>query len=185
MIDILSDRVLKKKRFQSAIVLSESSIYWLFLSRQMHHIKQWGTAIQITPLRWWPKFPCQQARSSTTVLGKITPGTPSFCFKHKPLSLLTPFNLYASCQTLYSQSTLLPSPPSLVSLTNYKQTSNIFSVSDHTYNVYALHKTFPIQHDMHCIKKMKAKIKIKAQACPWIAKDILPKIQPKPKSLNT
>ena len=49
MIDIQSNRVLKKKSFKPAIVLSESSKYWLFLSRQMHHIKQWGTAIQITP----------------------------------------------------------------------------------------------------------------------------------------
>lgn len=138
--------------------------------------------------KWMEPYPCLKEGKITKTslrLGKITPGTPSFCFKHKPLSLLTPFNLYASCQTLYSQSILLPSPPSLVSLTNYKRTSNIFSVSDHTYNVYALHKTFPIQHDMHYIKEMKAKIKTKAQACPWIAKDILPKIQPKPKSLNS
>ena len=69
MIDIQSNRVLKKKSFKSAIVLLESSKHRLFLSHQMHHIKQWGTAIQITPLQWWPKFPCQQARSSTTVFG--------------------------------------------------------------------------------------------------------------------
>ena len=50
MIDIQSDRVLKKKSFELAMVLSESSKHRLFLSRQMHHIiKQWGTAIQITP----------------------------------------------------------------------------------------------------------------------------------------
>ena len=49
MIDIQSDRVLKKKSFKLAIVLLKSSKYQLFLSRQMHHIiKQWGIAIQIT-----------------------------------------------------------------------------------------------------------------------------------------
>ena len=47
MIDIQSDRILKKKSFKSAIVLSESSKHRLFLSCQMHLIKQWGTAIQI------------------------------------------------------------------------------------------------------------------------------------------
>ena len=40
MIDIQSDKVLKKKSFKSTIVLSESSKRRLFLSRQMHHIKQ-------------------------------------------------------------------------------------------------------------------------------------------------
>ena len=55
MIDIQSNSVLKNKSFKSAIVLSESSKHWLFLSRQMLHIKQWETAIQITPLQGWPK----------------------------------------------------------------------------------------------------------------------------------
>ena len=49
---IQSVSIVRKKNLRSAIVLSESSKHQLFLSHQMHHIKQWGTAIQITPLRW-------------------------------------------------------------------------------------------------------------------------------------
>ena len=49
---IQSVSILKKNNLRSAIVLSKSSKHRLLLSRQMHHIKQWGTAIQITPL-WW------------------------------------------------------------------------------------------------------------------------------------
>ena len=55
--------------FKPAIVLLESSKHQLFLSSQMHHIKQWGTAIQITPLRWWPNFLSQHVRNSTTIFG--------------------------------------------------------------------------------------------------------------------
>ena len=33
----------------------------------MHHIKQWGTIIQITPFLFCPNLPFQQANSSTTV----------------------------------------------------------------------------------------------------------------------
>ena len=49
---IQSVSILKKNNLRWAIVLSKSSKHRLLLSRQMHHIKQWGTAIQITPL-WW------------------------------------------------------------------------------------------------------------------------------------
>ena len=35
----------------------------------MHHIKQWGTAIQIAAFRCLPNFPCQQSNSSTTIFG--------------------------------------------------------------------------------------------------------------------
>ena len=42
----------------------------------MHHIKQWGTAIQIEEFRCLPNFPCQQANSSTTVFG-ITQWVPN------------------------------------------------------------------------------------------------------------
>ena len=69
MIDIQSDSVLKKKSFKSAIVLLEPSKHRLFLSRQMHRIKQWETTIKITPLWWWPNFNCQHARNSTRVFG--------------------------------------------------------------------------------------------------------------------
>ena len=44
MIDIQSNSVLKKKNFKFAIVLSKYSKHPLFLSHQMHRIKQWGTA---------------------------------------------------------------------------------------------------------------------------------------------
>ena len=57
MVDIQSDNVLKKKSFRFATVLSKSTKLRLFLSRQMHYIKQWETAFWIIPLRWQPKFP--------------------------------------------------------------------------------------------------------------------------------
>ena len=44
MIDIQSNSVLKMKNFKFASVLSEYSKHPLFLSHQMHRIKQWGTA---------------------------------------------------------------------------------------------------------------------------------------------
>ena len=62
-----SRRVLRKKSLRSETDLSKSSKCRLFLSLQMHHIKQWGTAIQIAEFRCLPNFPCQQANSSTTV----------------------------------------------------------------------------------------------------------------------
>ena len=46
-----SRRVLRKKSLRSEFNLSKSSKCRLFLSRQMHHIKQWGTAIQIAEFR--------------------------------------------------------------------------------------------------------------------------------------
>ena len=42
--DNQSDKVLKKRSLMSGIVLLESSKLQLFFPRQMHHIKQWGTA---------------------------------------------------------------------------------------------------------------------------------------------
>ena len=47
MMDIQSVSILKKKGLRSATVLSKSSKHQLFLSHQMHHIKQRGIAIQI------------------------------------------------------------------------------------------------------------------------------------------
>ena len=62
-----SRRVLRKKSLRSKIDLSKSSKCRLFLSLQMHHIKQWGTTIQIAKFRCLPNFPFQQANSSTTI----------------------------------------------------------------------------------------------------------------------
>ena len=64
-----SRRVLRKKSLRSETDLSKSSKCQLFLSLQMHHIKQWGIAIQIAEFRCLPNFPCQQANRSTTVFG--------------------------------------------------------------------------------------------------------------------
>ena len=50
-----SSKVRKKRSLMSGIVRSESSKHLLFLSFQMHHIKQGGTIFQITPLRRRPK----------------------------------------------------------------------------------------------------------------------------------
>ena len=56
-----------QKSLRSATNLSKSSKCQLFISLQMHHIKQWGIAIQIAEFRCLPNFPCQQANRSTTV----------------------------------------------------------------------------------------------------------------------
>ena len=64
-----SRRVLRKKSLRSETDLSKSSKCQLFLSCQMHHIKQWGTAIQMAEFWCLPNFPYQQANSSTTVFG--------------------------------------------------------------------------------------------------------------------
>ena len=66
-----SRRLWRKKSLRSETDLSKSSKCRLFLSCQMHHIKQWGTTIQIAAFRCLPNFPCQQANSSTTVFGII------------------------------------------------------------------------------------------------------------------
>ena len=71
-----SNKVLKNRNLRSSIERSLSSKHRLFLSFQIHHIKQWGTTIHISPLRWQPNQPCQQARSSTTNIG-ITQQTPN------------------------------------------------------------------------------------------------------------
>ena len=60
-----SSKVLKKRSLRSGMERSLSSKHLLFLSFQIYHIKQWGTTIQISPLRWRPKRPCQQAKSPT------------------------------------------------------------------------------------------------------------------------
>ena len=62
-----SRRVLRKKSLRSETNLSKCSK--LLLSCQMHHIKQWGTAIQIAKFRCLPNFSCQQANNSTTIFG--------------------------------------------------------------------------------------------------------------------
>ena len=74
-----SSKVRKKRSLMSGIVRSESSKHLLFLSFQMHHIKQGGTIFQITPLRRRPKWPCQQARRPTTDEGMTqqTPNNPN------------------------------------------------------------------------------------------------------------
>ena len=49
-----SNKVLKNRSFRSGIERSLSSKHLLFLSFQIHHIKQWGTTIHIFPLQWRP-----------------------------------------------------------------------------------------------------------------------------------
>ena len=66
-----SRRILRKKSLKSKTDLSKSSKCRLFLSRQMHHIKQWGTATQIAAFQCLLNFPCQQANSFTTVFSII------------------------------------------------------------------------------------------------------------------
>ena len=71
-----SNKVLKNRSLRLDIECSLSSKHLLFLSFQIHHVKQWGTTIHISPLRWRPNRPCQQARSLTTDIG-ITQQTPN------------------------------------------------------------------------------------------------------------
>ena len=52
-------RVFKERSLTSESDFSKSSKCQLFLSSQMHHIKQWGTIIQITPFLFCPNFPFQ------------------------------------------------------------------------------------------------------------------------------
>ena len=68
-IDIHSNRVRRNKVFKPKIFLSLSSNVRSFLSLQMHHIKQWGIAFQISMFQCQPNPPCQQANKSTTRLG--------------------------------------------------------------------------------------------------------------------
>ena len=68
---VIQSKSLWKKSFRSHPVLSVSSKLRLFLSCQIDHIKQWGTAFLVKLLWWSPNFPCQQANSSTTVFGII------------------------------------------------------------------------------------------------------------------
>ena len=53
-----SNKVLKNRSLMSSKERSLSSKHLLFLFFQMHHNKQWGTTIHISPLRWWPNRPC-------------------------------------------------------------------------------------------------------------------------------
>ena len=73
-----SNKVRKKRSLRLGIERSMSSKHLLFLSFQIHHIKQRGTTFQISPLRWRPKRPCQQAKSPTTNKGmtQLTPNKP-------------------------------------------------------------------------------------------------------------
>ena len=64
-----SRRVLRKKSLRSKTDLSKSSKCRLFLSLQIHHIKQCCTAIQIVEFWCLPNFPCQQANNSPTIFG--------------------------------------------------------------------------------------------------------------------
>ena len=64
-----SNKVWKNRSLRSGMERSMSSKHLLFLSFQIHHIKQRGMAFQISPLRWRPKWPCQQAKSLTTDIG--------------------------------------------------------------------------------------------------------------------
>ena len=68
---VIQSKSLWKKSFRSHPVLSVSSKLRLFLSCQIDHIKQWGTAFLVKLLWWSPNFPSQQANSSTTVFGII------------------------------------------------------------------------------------------------------------------
>ena len=65
---VIQSKSLWKKSFRSHPVLSVSSKLRLFLSCQIDHIKQWGTAFLVKLLWWSPNFPSQQANGSTTGL---------------------------------------------------------------------------------------------------------------------
>ena len=73
-----SSKVRRKRSLRSSMERSMSLKHLLFLSFQIHHIKQRGTTFQISPLRWQPKRPCQQAKSPTTDIGmtQLTPNKP-------------------------------------------------------------------------------------------------------------
>ena len=71
-----SNKVQKKRSLRLGMECSMSSKHLPFLSFQIHHIKQRGTTFQISPLRWRPKRPCQQAKSRTTDIG-MTQQTPN------------------------------------------------------------------------------------------------------------
>ena len=78
-----SNKVQKKKNLRSGIKCSVSSKLLLFLSLQMHHIRQFGIIVQMWPFRWRPNWPCQQTRSSTTDFG-ITQKFPKRAKNHGP-----------------------------------------------------------------------------------------------------
>ena len=73
-----SNKVRKKRSLRLGIERSMSSKHLLFLSFQIHHIKQRGTTFQISLLWWRPKRPCQQAKSPTIDNGmtQLTPNLP-------------------------------------------------------------------------------------------------------------
>ena len=73
---IHSYKNLKNNNFISGMVLSHPSKLQAFLSRQRHHIKQWGTALQISIFRCRPNCPCQQVNNSR-MLFSITHRTPN------------------------------------------------------------------------------------------------------------
>ena len=73
-----SSKVRIKRCLMLGIARPESSKHLLFISFQIHHIKQGGTTFQITPLQRRPKWHCQQAKSPTTDKGmtQLTPNKP-------------------------------------------------------------------------------------------------------------
>ena len=64
-----SRRVKKKKDLNSIMDHSRPLKLLEFRSRQIHHIKQCGTNLQLTILRWRLKLHVQQSNKSTTLWG--------------------------------------------------------------------------------------------------------------------
>ena len=68
IVDIQSNRVLKKNNLVSRMFLLMFSTLRAFLSfsLQIHHITWWRTAFQMIQFLWFPNHPCQAANRSTT-----------------------------------------------------------------------------------------------------------------------
>lgn len=66
---IHSGSVFIKRAFSSNMFCSLPSNLLVFLSLQIHHIKQWVIAFQISMHWWCSKWCCQQSNKSTTLLG--------------------------------------------------------------------------------------------------------------------
>ena len=64
-----SRRVCKKQDLISSVERSHPSKLSAFLSRQIHHIKQWDTSLQKSMLRCCPNLPCQDSNNSITLWG--------------------------------------------------------------------------------------------------------------------
>ena len=64
-----SRNVQKKKDLISSLEHSHPSKLLVFFSRQIHHIKQWGTSLQKSMLRCCPNLPYQDSNNSITLWG--------------------------------------------------------------------------------------------------------------------